>query len=353
MSAETMAKIRRLSEAIAGLDGVVTYLNGKNFETSDLATLQTLLTNYAITEGYTQPLPNSLIVNNWFDGHEYIYNSEDSSWIDYGATTASIATQETAGLIQGSLTKYKVKMESDGTGTVNNLIDLETSVTNHTGNTNNPHAVTKTQVGLGSVDNTADSAKSVSKAATLTTARTIGISGAVTGTATSFNGSANITVPATALAASYLSGTIPAAVLAVTQAATVRNTTIATTAFVGLATRKMWTGAWAAVPDNGGIRTITHSLALTAAQIDGAEIEFDLKCITANRGWAVNDVLKNIALVREGYAYYGNPYKILTNTVTFWAYAACFAFGDYDTVNGNITTEQSGKFQFRIRLFYT
>jgi hypothetical protein len=50
-------------------------------------------------------------------------------------------------------------------------------------------------------------------AATLTTARTIAISGAVTGTATSFDGSANITISATALAAGNLSGTIPSAVL--------------------------------------------------------------------------------------------------------------------------------------------
>ena len=34
----------------------------------------------------------------------------------------------------------------------------------HTGNTSNPHAVTKAQVGLGSVDNTADAAKPVSAA---------------------------------------------------------------------------------------------------------------------------------------------------------------------------------------------
>lgn len=47
----------------------------------------------------------------------------------------------------------------------------------------------------------------------LATARTIAISGAVTGTATSFNGSANITISATALAAGNLSGTIPSAVL--------------------------------------------------------------------------------------------------------------------------------------------
>jgi hypothetical protein len=63
----------------------------------------------------------------------------------------------------------------------------------------NPHSVTKEQVGLGSAENTADSVKSVSKAATLTTARTIAISGKATGTATSFNGSANISIPITAL----------------------------------------------------------------------------------------------------------------------------------------------------------
>jgi hypothetical protein len=50
-------------------------------------------------------------------------------------------------------------------------------------------------------------------ATVLATARTIAISGAVTGTATSFNGGANITISATALAAGNLSGTIPSAVL--------------------------------------------------------------------------------------------------------------------------------------------
>lgn len=39
---------------------------------------------------------------------------------------------------------------------------LEATVTAHTGNTFNPHGVTKSQVGLGSVDNTADTAKPVS-----------------------------------------------------------------------------------------------------------------------------------------------------------------------------------------------
>lgn len=55
----------------------------------------------------------------------------------------------------------------------------------HVANTNNPHAVTKDQVGLDNVDNTADADKNVLSATKLTTARTLwGVS---------FDGSANIT----------------------------------------------------------------------------------------------------------------------------------------------------------------
>ena len=46
-------------------------------------------------------------------------------------------------------------------------------------------------------------------ATTLQTARTIALSGAATGTATSFNGSANITISVTSLNAANLSGTVP------------------------------------------------------------------------------------------------------------------------------------------------
>lgn len=60
-------------------------------------------------------------------------------------------------------------------------------------------ALTKTDIGLGNVDNTADAEKSVKSAGTLTTARTIGISGAVTGTATKFDGSKNITIDTTSV----------------------------------------------------------------------------------------------------------------------------------------------------------
>lgn len=41
---------------------------------------------------------------------------------------------------------------------------LGTTITNHTSNVNNPHSVTKTQVGLGNVDNTSDTNKPISSA---------------------------------------------------------------------------------------------------------------------------------------------------------------------------------------------
>ena len=56
----------------------------------------------------------------------------------------------------------------------------------------------------GNLAGNATTATTATKANQLTTARTIGISGGVTGTATSFNGTANITIPVTAVDASKL-----------------------------------------------------------------------------------------------------------------------------------------------------
>lgn len=57
-------------------------------------------------------------------------------------------------------------------------------------------ALTKSDVGLGVVDNTADSAKNVLSATKLTTARSIALSGGVTGSVT-FDGTANVNISAT------------------------------------------------------------------------------------------------------------------------------------------------------------
>lgn len=66
------------------------------------------------------------------------------------------------------------------------ITDNLSTLTSHIANTSNPHSVTKSQVGLSLVDNTADSSKSVASAAALTTARNID--------GQSFDGTGNITV---------------------------------------------------------------------------------------------------------------------------------------------------------------
>jgi hypothetical protein len=118
--------------------------------------------------------------------------------------TLPAATTSLAGLLTST---DKTKLDGIAAGAQVNTV---TSVAGKTG------AVTlvKGDVGLGDVDNTADSAKSVLEATRLNPGRTIALSGAATGTATSFNGSVNITIPVTGLNASNLnSGTIPDAVL--------------------------------------------------------------------------------------------------------------------------------------------
>ena len=90
-----------------------------------------------------------------------------------------------------------------GTGTQNiaqakksEVIAVDGKIDAHTARTDNPHAVTKAQVGLGNVDNTSDSSKNVLSASKLTTARTITLTGDVTGSV-SFDGTANASITAT------------------------------------------------------------------------------------------------------------------------------------------------------------
>ena len=94
-------------------------------------------------------------------------------------------------------------------------------------------ALTKTDLELGNVDNTADAEKSVKSAGTLTTARTIGISGAVTGTATEFDGSKNITIDTTSVDGSKIdvNSEIRAAGITVSGSVATDNITTYTSAF--------------------------------------------------------------------------------------------------------------------------
>ena len=83
---------------------------------------------------------------------------------------AGIATGATANDTDANL---KARANHTGTQAISTVTGLQTAIdakadasalTSHTGNTSNPHSVTKAQVGLGNVDNTADTAKPVSTA---------------------------------------------------------------------------------------------------------------------------------------------------------------------------------------------
>jgi hypothetical protein len=101
-------------------------------------------------------------------------------------------------------------------------------------------------------------------ATVLATARTIAIGGAVTGTATSFNGGADITINATALAAANLSGTIPAAVLG------------ASSVFIGTTSVALNRGTGAisltGVSIDGNAGTVTNGVVTTGSYADPAWI---------------------------------------------------------------------------------
>lgn len=107
-------------------------------------------------------------------------------------TTYSVATASVNGLMAAA---DKSKLDSIAAGAqVNTLTGVKGNAESsyRVGNVN----ITPANIGLGSVNNTADSAKNVLSATKLTTARTISLTGDATGGA-SFDGSANATIEVT------------------------------------------------------------------------------------------------------------------------------------------------------------
>ena len=86
------------------------------------------------------------------------------------------------------------------------VVTVDGKVDAHVARIDNPHGVTKTQVGLNNVDNTADSAKVVASAGKWTTARTLSLTGDITGSV-SIDGSGNASIVTTVAASSVALGT--------------------------------------------------------------------------------------------------------------------------------------------------
>ena len=127
------------------------------------------INNFAVSEGYEPPFAGlSVVVADTYHIWHYYANV---GWKDDGLDIVQQFTNTTAGVIMGSELDGKIYAETDGTASVNGwgalkglVSSIDTNVTNHINNTQNPHNVTKTQVGLSNVDNTSDIDKPISTA---------------------------------------------------------------------------------------------------------------------------------------------------------------------------------------------
>ena len=99
------------------------------------------------------------------EGNQTTYSKDSFGKVDdVKVGTTSVVTNKiaTLGTMAGeTAANYSTKAVAD---TLYAAKSLETTVSNHTGNTSNPHNVTKAQVGLGNVDNTSDLNKPISTA---------------------------------------------------------------------------------------------------------------------------------------------------------------------------------------------
>lgn len=127
------------------------------------------INNFAVGEGYEPPFAGlSVVVAGTYHIWHYYANV---GWKDDGLDIVQQFTNTTAGVIMGSELDGKIYAETDGTASVNgwgalkgSVSSIDINMTNHINNTQNPHNVTKTQVGLSNVDNTSDIDKPISTA---------------------------------------------------------------------------------------------------------------------------------------------------------------------------------------------
>ena len=118
-------------------------------------------------------------------GKIYIVIADETS----GGNTSSYRWVGTVyAMVSNTLNAADVKALYESNADTNNFSDAEKALlAAHTSATDNPHAVTKAQVGLSNADNTSDNVKNVLSATKLTTGRTIG--------GVAFDGTANINLP--------------------------------------------------------------------------------------------------------------------------------------------------------------
>lgn len=154
------------------------------------------------------------------DHKEYVYNG--TAWAELGDETIYAIKGEIVNAdiaANANIDQSKISGLVDDLANKANKSDIPTELPNPEALTIGDKtydgataiSVTKTDLGLGNVDNTADADKIVKSAGTLSTARTIALSGAVVGTATAFDGSQNITIATSAVDGAMVTGTVTSA----------------------------------------------------------------------------------------------------------------------------------------------
>lgn len=147
MTSEDLNALNTLKSKVENLEGKTTRL----LYTESTNPTKEEINNFVIGLGYTSPFEGIAVVIAQTYHIWHYYSNDNIGWKDDGQDTVSSFTNDIAGIIKGSReTEGKVYAESDGTGSVNGWDALTTKINNHIDNTNNPHNVTKAQIGIDS-----------------------------------------------------------------------------------------------------------------------------------------------------------------------------------------------------------
>lgn len=211
---ETMDTLKEVSDALDANKDVVDALNaaiGNKAEKTDLTahtgnsdihvtkenkTSWDAAATHAETAHAPSNAERNTIVSIKKNGEEVVANLDRSVDIKVPTKTSELTNDS------GYITKAYVHPTGDGnmhvpaTGTSNNGKVLKAGTTAGSAAWSQ---LTKNDVGLNNVDNTTDANKNVATAEKLKTARNINVSGAVTGSATPFDGSADATINVTSV----------------------------------------------------------------------------------------------------------------------------------------------------------
>ncbi|GBR72809.1 hypothetical protein NO1_0273 [Candidatus Termititenax aidoneus] len=191
MPKETFATVADLVNKVAALLGAIIPRGEIPEGTAEVT--QEILTEYIEDTYERDPQAGDGIKD--ADNLTWVYNG--SLWIKWGNDQVGQATNDdgqttgSMGIVKGKNTDGYVFVENDGTLSVVGWDAFKSAFNTHTGNTNNPHSVTKSQVGLGNADNTSDANKPVSTAqATAIAAKQDKIAAGTAGNILTYSGTA-------------------------------------------------------------------------------------------------------------------------------------------------------------------